>query len=131
MLRISKLTDYATVILAYLAKQPQAIQTTRVIATKTSLSVPTVSKLLKQLTRCGLLIAQRGSKGGYRLAKPAQQISIAQIIHALEGMIALTECSHHNNQCHVTQTCAVRHHWQRINHQIHATLMNISLAEMI
>src|SRR5918993_276859 len=92
VLRISKLTDYGTVILACLAGQPARLWTAAEVAECTRLALPTVSKLLKQLQRGGLVISTRGSHGGYQLARPASGITAAQILDALEGPVAITEC---------------------------------------
>ena len=94
MLRISKLTDYATVILAEpRRRQPRELQTAAEVAERTRLGLPTVSKLLKSLQRAGLVASARGAHGGYQLARPAGAISAAEIIDALEGPVAITECS--------------------------------------
>jgi FeS assembly SUF system regulator len=130
MLRISKLTDYSTVIMAYLAAHAGHGYTAKEIAGNTSINLPTVSKLLKVLTRAGLLTAQRGSKGGYSLATAANEISLASIIHALEGDTGLTECSHIQGICTMETQCAIRSNWRAINHFIYDTLQNISLADM-
>lgn len=130
MLRISKLTDYATVVMAYLANHAEQAHNAKAIAQYTHIALPTVSKLLKSLTRHKLLTAQRGSKGGYSLAVPANAISIAQIVHALEGDIALTECSHSKGSCTMETRCAVRSNWQIISNVIYKTLSKITLAEI-
>src|SRR4030081_3739791 len=91
MLRISKLTDYATVILAALAEQPEHVRTATSLAQETRIAAPTVSKLLKQLQRAGLVTSTRGLHGGYQLARPATQISAAVILWALETSVDLKE----------------------------------------
>ena len=106
MLRISRLTDYATVILASLARDDQR-RTTTDIARGCHLAAPTVSKLLKQLQRAGLVDSTRGLHGGYCLARPARQISAAAILDALEGPLALTECATGHSQCDLQGTCSV------------------------
>ena len=130
MLRISKLTDYGIVVMAYLASHQDFTQNAKQIAQNIYIALPTVSKLLKLLTRQGLLNAQRGVKGGYSLAHPANSISIAKIIAALEGDLALTECSHKKGHCVVEPRCAIRNHWQIINKAIETSLNKITLAEM-
>ncbi|EQD44502.1 Transcriptional regulator, Rrf2, partial [mine drainage metagenome] len=85
MVRISRLTDYATVLLAVLATQPERLHTAAALAQQTHVAAPTVSKLLKQLQRAGLVVSTRGLHGGYQLARPAAQISAAAILDALEG----------------------------------------------
>jgi FeS assembly SUF system regulator len=130
VLRISKLTDYATVILACLAAGTATRGTAAGIARASHLASPTVSKLLKQLQRAGLVESTRGLHGGYRLARPASQISAAAILDALEGPLALTECSTGNSQCDLQASCSVGGSWQRINHAIRQSLEEITLAEL-
>ena len=130
MLRISKLTDYATVILARLAAEPELRFTAAQIAAETHLAAPTVSKLLKQLHRKGLVMSTRGAAGGYVLARPAADITAAQILDALEGPVALTECSGTASHCGIERTCRVGHSWQRVNLAIRRSLQEISLLEL-
>jgi FeS assembly SUF system regulator len=130
VLRISKLTDYATVILASLATDPARRRTAADIASEIHLAAPTVSKLLKQLHRAGLVASTRGLHGGYQLARPAQQISAAAILDALEGPLALTECATGHSQCDLQASCTVGGSWQRINQAIHQSLEEITLAQL-
>jgi FeS assembly SUF system regulator len=130
MLRISKLTDYATLILAHLASQPVRRATAAQIAAQTGLAVPTVSKLLKQLHRRGLVQSTRGLHGGYLLARPAAQITAANIIDALEGPVALTECSGSDSHCCLESTCLVGRAWQRVTQAIRRSLQDITLLEL-
>ena len=131
MLRISKLTDYATVILAELARADAAQRAAADLARECHLALPTVSKLLKQLQRAGLVESTRGLRGGYRLARPASQISAAAILCALEGPLALTECATgEHSRCDLQPSCSVGGNWQRINHAIRQSLEEISLAEL-
>lgn len=130
MLRISKLTDYATVILARLAAEPERRFTAAQIAAETHLAAPTVSKLLKQLHRQGLVASTRGSAGGYLLARPATEITAAQILDALDGPVALTECASSTSHCGIERTCRVGHSWQRVNIAIRRSLQEISLLEL-
>ena len=130
MLRISKLTDYATVILARLAAEPERRFTAAQIAAETRLASPTVSKLLKQLHRQGMVMSTRGAAGGYVLARPATEITAAQILDALEGPVALTECAGAASHCGIERTCRVGHSWQRVNLAIRRSLQEISLQEL-
>jgi FeS assembly SUF system regulator len=131
MLRISKLTDYATVILARLAaKGPEERFTAGQIALHSHIAGPTVSKLLKQLQRAGLVDSTRGQCGGYRLARPAAQISAAAILDAMEGPLALTECAGDHSQCDLHASCGVGGSWQRINLAIRRALEEVTLAEL-
>jgi len=130
VLRISKLTDYATLILALLAGDASGRHTATELAVRSRLPVTTVSKLLKQLQRAALVESTRGLHGGYRLARPARQISAAAILDALEGPLALTECANNHSRCDLQANCSVGGSWQRINEAIRQSLHEISLAEL-
>jgi FeS assembly SUF system regulator len=130
MLRISKLTDYGTVILACLAGQPGRLWTATEVAECTHIGLPTVSKLLKKLQRSGLVISTRGSQGGYQLAQPAADITAAHILDALEGPFAITECSGAHSTCGLESNCRVGHTWQRVNAAIRRALTDVSLAQL-
>jgi FeS assembly SUF system regulator len=130
MLRISRLTDYATVLLATLASEPQRVQTAASLAEQTRIAAPTASKLLKQLHRAGLVSSTRGLHGGYQLARPAAQISAAAILDALEGPVALTDCSAGHGQCEIEESCRVGRVWQRLNLAIRRALYEVSLAQL-
>jgi FeS assembly SUF system regulator len=130
MVRISRLTDYATVLLAVLAAQPERVQTATALAEQTHIGAATVSKLLKQLQRAGLVSSTRGLHGGYQLARPATQISAAAILDALEGPVALTDCSVAHGQCDIEDSCRVGRVWQRLNLAIRRSLGEVSLAQL-
>ena len=130
MLRISRLTDYATVLLAALAEEPARVQTAAALAERTRIASPTVSKLMKQLHRAGLVVSTRGLHGGYQLSRPAAQISAAAILDALEGPPALTDCAAGHGHCEIEQTCRVGRVWQRLNLAIRRSLYDISLAQL-
>ncbi len=131
MLRISKMADYAAMIMGYLAANPTAILTAKEIAAHTMLAEPTVSKLLKLLTNNGLLMSHRGASGGYSIKRAAEKISIAQIISAIEGNIAVTECALNNEICLLETTCASRSAWMKVNVIVKQALEKISLKEFI
>jgi FeS assembly SUF system regulator len=130
MLRISKLTDYGTVILACLASQPARLWSAAEVADRTRVGLPTVSKLLKKLQRAGLVVSTRGSHGGYQLARAAGEITAAHILDALEGPFAITECSGQHSTCDLESNCRVGHAWQRVNGAIRRALTDISLAQL-
>ena len=129
MLRISRLTDYATVILASLADG--GLASAADIAQRTRIGLPTVSKLLKELQHAGLVRSVRGARGGYQLARPAASINAAEIIDAVEGPVALTECAGGAGNCGIEATCLVGHGWQRISRAIRHALVDVSLAELV
>ena len=130
MLRMSKLTDYGTMVLAQLAANDGALCTAGQVADATHLGQPTVSKLLKALVRAGLVVSTRGAQGGYALARPADSISAAEIIDALEGPVAITECSSGNGGCSLESFCRVGMAWQRINQSIRIALDGVSLKDL-
>jgi FeS assembly SUF system regulator len=131
MLRIGRLTDYGIVLMRYVAARPQGVHTANEIAAAAALPLPTVSKLLRKLAREGLLVSQRGVKGGYGLARPPQETSVADIITAIEGPIALTLCSVPKpSDCEYEPGCPLRGHWQMINEEIRAALDRIRLSEL-
>lgn len=130
MLRMNRLTDYATVLLAALAGEPGRVQTAASLAEQTRIAAPTVCKLLKQLQRAALVTSTRGPRGGYQLARPAAQISAAAILDALEGPLALTDCSAGHGNCEIEDTCRVGRVWQRLNLAIRRSLYEVSLAQL-
>jgi FeS assembly SUF system regulator len=131
MLRVTKLADYGIVMLTHVAGRGGVTHNARDIAREVRLPLPMVSKILKQLVRGGLLISQRGTKGGYGLARDPEQITVAQIIRALEGPIAVTQCTDKiRGDCDIETKCPVRTNWFMINQAIHGALQKITLAEM-
>lgn len=130
MLRISRLTDYGTMVLAELAARQPTLCSAGQVADTTRIAHPTVSKLLKSLARAGLVTSERGSHGGYTLARPAADITAAEIIDALEGPLSITECSATDGQCDFERWCHVGTAWQQINARIRAALGEVSLADL-
>ncbi|MBS0571608.1 MAG: SUF system Fe-S cluster assembly regulator [Proteobacteria bacterium] len=131
MLRVSKLTDYATEVMAALAAAPARVHSAQELAERVRLEVPTVSKLLKQLAQAGLVESFRGVNGGYRLARDPARISVADIVTAMEGPIGMTECSAQAGLCDHESHCGVRVNWQRINDAIAGALAGVTLADML
>lgn len=130
MLRMSKLTDYGTVVMTFLAREPDRVYAASEIAGRVQVTAPTVSKILKILAREGLVVSHRGVKGGYSLARPAAEISMVEIIDALEGPVGLTECGSSPGLCGQESSCSVRANWQRINVAVRQALAGVTLAEM-
>jgi FeS assembly SUF system regulator len=130
MLRISKLSDYAIIILGHMAKAPGSTYAATDLAESARVAGPTVSKVLKALARAQILNSTRGAKGGYQLSRPPEQTTIASIIAALEGPIALTECSLENTQCEQSHSCHVRGNWSVLNRAIQTALESVTLADM-
>lgn len=130
MLRISKLTDYGTVVMTYLARENGRLHSVSEIAGEIRLAAPTVSKILKQLVHERLVVSHRGVKGGYNLGRPSADISMLEIIDALEGRVGLTECGSSPGLCTQESLCSIRTNWQRINSAVREALAGVSLAEM-
>lgn len=131
MLRVTKLTDYASFVLTLLAGAPERVHSAAELAERTHLETPTVSKLLKALAQAGLVEAFRGANGGYRLAKPAAQIRLIAIVEAIEGPLGMTECSLHDGDCGIQDHCGVRANWRRINDVVVDALASVTLAQML
>lgn len=127
MLRISKLTDYGTVVMVSLAKRAPQLSSARDIAEATHLAIPTVSKLLKRLTAAGLLSSIRGAAGGYRLQRHPSEISVAQIIYALDEQRGLTECSQSHSACSLHHVCHIQNNWRAISSAVESALESVSL----
>lgn len=132
MIRIAKLTDYAVVLLVFMARAPQGVvHAARDLADESGLPLPTVSKVLKCLSREGLVASHRGARGGYTLAKAPTAIRVSEIISAMEGPVAVTECNGNCNvACELESTCPVRDNWQVINAVVQRSLANFTLADM-
>lgn len=129
MLRVSRLTDYATGVMTCLAAQAGAVLSAAQVAEAARLELPTVSKLLKRLTQAGLVESFRGANGGYRLARAPQTISIAAIVEAVEGPLGMTDCSA-GSTCERERHCSVRGNWLRISDIVAAALRGITLADL-
>ena len=130
MLRISKLTDYGTLVLAHLAIHRDHLSSAGQVADATRIGQATVSKLLKSLAHAGLVTSERGVQGGYALARAPELISAAEIIDALDGPVAITECSSSEGSCTLEEFCQVGSAWQRINIGIRKALQQVSLADL-
>jgi FeS assembly SUF system regulator len=130
MVRLSKLTDYAVVVLLRIASG-QTVQTASGLAAATGIPEPTVAKVLKLLASSGLAASSRGARGGYRLARPVAEISVADVITAIDGPIALTACVDGGfTGCDISGVCAVHGRWSIVNDAIRAALSGITLAEL-
>ena len=131
MLRVTKLTDYATVVLTVLAARPGEVLSAPELAEQAGLEAPTVAKVLKPLAAAGLVAGFRGANGGYRLARAAADINLVEIVEAMEGPLAMTECSVHDGQCGIEAFCGVRANWRRINDVVADALRGVTLAQML
>lgn len=133
MLKISRLADYGIVLLTFMAKEPRdEVFTARDLANTTCLPLPMVSKVLKLLARGNLLDSHRGVKGGYSLSRCSELISLADIISALDGPIALTTCLESSeNCCGIETNCYTKSYWTVVNNRVVKALQTLSLAEMV
>lgn len=133
MIRIAKLTDYGIVLLTHYARDGgPTVLNARDLAAEASLPLPTVSKLLKLLSKAGLLASHRGVSGGYSLARRPTEITVAEIIGALEGPIAVTECSSESHGlCTLEAVCPTQSNWRKINTAVRRALDDLTLADMV
>jgi len=131
MFRLNRLTDYAVVVMAQMAQDGEEMRTALQIAQSTGVPQPTVAKLLNALAKDALVSSHRGATGGYTLSRPADQITVAEIIQALEGPIALTACvDGSGGHCDVETFCPMRGNWDKVNKAIHGALSQVTLADM-
>ncbi|MBV1832889.1 SUF system Fe-S cluster assembly regulator [Novacetimonas pomaceti] len=128
MLKLSKLTDYAVVALVRLG-QKEEVTTSPVLSRSTGIPEPTIAKVLKVLAAQGIVISQRGARGGYRLARPLDKISVAAVIQAIDGPISLTTCVD-GGECDARSTCGLVGQWDAVNSAILGALSAISLSDM-
>jgi FeS assembly SUF system regulator len=130
MFRMTKMTDYGILLLTqFAAHEDRPVFTARELAQESRLPLPTVGKLLKQLSHGGLLASQRGTRGGYSLARAPREISVASIIATLEGPVAITECNG-AIRCEHESFCSTKPNWQIINETVRASLEDLTLADM-
>jgi FeS assembly SUF system regulator len=131
MFKVNKMTDYATVVLIAIARSDE-VQSTQRLASQTGIPLPTVAKIMKSLGRAGLVVSHRGATGGYVLLRPAAKISVADVIQAVEGPIALTACADTSDeQCNIQTLCPVQGKWNRVNTAVRSALEEVTLADMV
>lgn len=130
MLRLSRLADYGVMVMAHIAAEPQGVHNATDAAAATGLPGPTVAKIMAKLSKAGLLASQRGAHGGYRLISPPAEVSVADIVTALDGPIALTQCSSGPSVCDRENLCVSRRGINRVNTAIRTALEGVTLAEL-
>ncbi|HEY0900752.1 MAG TPA: SUF system Fe-S cluster assembly regulator [Micavibrio sp.] len=131
MLKLSRLTDYAVVVLAEMSRTQGTLQAASSLSAKTGLPEPTVAKILKTLSRNGLITSVRGVAGGYKLERAADALPVSLIIAAMEGPISLTSCvSGSHDSCALEGTCSMTGRWNPVNAAINAALEKVTLADM-
>jgi FeS assembly SUF system regulator len=131
MIILSKLADYGVIVATHLAAEPERQLTAAALADEVRLPRATVAKILKSLAHAGLVTATRGATGGYRLARAARLISVAEVVTAIDGDIGLTQCSVHVAECTRTDYCPTRPHWTAINRAVAEALAAVSLDAML
>lgn len=131
MIRLSRLTDYAFALLTQMVRESKSVWAASDLAERTGLPLPTVAKIMKRLTKSGIITARRGALGGYSLAKTAHTLSIAAIIEAIDGPIAITDCTEGgNHSCRVEPICPMSAGWNMVNRAIRQAMEGVSLADM-
>jgi FeS assembly SUF system regulator len=131
MIRLSKLTDYAVVVMTAMMRSDAAMHAAGALADRTGLPAPTVSKLLKLLAKAGLVTSHRGAAGGYSLATSPDLITVAAIIGAIDGPIALVDCvDGAEGACGVESLCARKGNWDKVNQAVRQALEGVTLADM-
>jgi FeS assembly SUF system regulator len=131
MIRLSRLTDYGIVLLTHMAMgERDAMHTAQALADASGVPLPTVSKLLGELSHAGLVVSHRGRRGGYGLTRPPEAITVAEIIRALEGPVSLTECTEVAGACTLEPICPARGPWIAINRAIQRTLERLPLSAL-
>jgi FeS assembly SUF system regulator len=132
MIKVSKLADYAVVVLAALARSDNALMTASGISAGTGLPEPTVAKVMKLLAKENILQSIRGASGGYKLAAALDQITVADIIRIVDGPISLTSCvDSAGSMCGYQSRCAVKGRWNGVNDAIQNALEGVTLADMM
>lgn len=131
MIRLSRLTDYGIVVMSHMAADRSSVVTARFLSERSKLPLPTVSKVLKILSKAKLIESQRGVNGGYQLARLPEQINVVEMIDALEGPIAMTKCSSADKElCQIDEHCPVKDPWQKINVVVRGALSKLTLRDM-
>lgn len=129
-MQVSRMADYAVLVIHHMSQQPGALHNAADVATALNLGAPTVMKIMKQLTKGGILNSTRGVKGGYQLARATTCISVANVVEAIDGPICLTRCQHKNNTCQIKECCDLEGSWQLINDEVRATLQKICIHDL-
>ena len=131
MIRLNRLTDYGVVLMVQLSRSGDRVLTARQLSAETGVPLPTVAKILKQLTSARLITSQRGAGGGYALSRAADDISAAQIIAVLEGPVVLTACVEDSlEHCCIEALCPMSGNWNKVNLAIRGALEAVTLADM-
>ncbi|GAB5470994.1 MAG: SUF system Fe-S cluster assembly regulator [Rhodospirillales bacterium] len=131
MFRLNRLTDYAVVVLSQMQPKERGLTSAQSLSEQSGVPLPTVAKLLNLLSRDGVVTSYRGAAGGYCLSRPANEISVATIVEAIEGPIALTACAEGSlDPCDVQSICPMAGNWNEVNNAIRSALDAVSLQDM-
>lgn len=130
MFKINRLTDYAAVVMLSLSKYPEVSSSAAEVSQRTGIAYPTVSKVLKLLLESKLVVSHRGVRGGYVLTRPAEQISLAELVEAIEGGLSVTSCCAEAGDCIRIESCGTKSNWQLINRALLVLFQSISLRDM-
>ncbi|PCJ30928.1 MAG: SUF system Fe-S cluster assembly regulator [Gammaproteobacteria bacterium] len=131
MLRMGKLTDYGIVLMSHLSSSVYQKYSAHTLSDAVNMPLPTVRKVLKSLSQYGLLVSERGVQGGYSLSRSPKKISVAEIIAAIEGPIALTECVSDDTHCEQEDHCDIQTNWEKINNAVFHALDEVKLSDML
>ncbi|MBP9050752.1 MAG: SUF system Fe-S cluster assembly regulator [Alphaproteobacteria bacterium] len=132
MIRLSKLSDYAIVVLSLLAAAHGKVHTASSLAERTGIPEPTVAKVLKLLSRQGVIVSIRGVNGGYKMERSPAEVTVTELIVALEGPISVTDCATSEiHECGIQELCPLKGRWQKVNQVIKSALDTLSLADML
>jgi FeS assembly SUF system regulator len=131
MIKIGKIADYALIIMAHMAANKGKLRNSNDIAEATHVAMPTVSKILKLLVGGGLLESVRGKNGGYLLNKSGNNISVVEVIEAIDGPISITDCVTELHDCGMKNLCGMQSGWQKVNVKIKNTLEDVKVSDFI
>ena len=130
-MRLSHLADYAVVLMTAAARYPAGARLSATeLSADTGVPLPTAQKLMGQLAACGLLSSARGAGGGFALARPAKDITLADIVEAVEGPIAMSACSDGKFDCALDAHCRVKPHMGIVGNAVRGALGAVSLTEL-
>ena len=132
MIRVSRMADYGVVAMTHIARRADDLHTAASVAEATGVPLPSATKLLKLLAKHEILASQRGAHGGYMLKRRPADVSVADLIVAIDGPIALADCLQgEDSACGLESFCSIRNPWQKVSEAIRVALEEVSLAEMI
>ena len=130
MFKINRLTDYAAAILLSLSDYPSVSSSAAEVSQRTGIAYPTVSKVLKLLLDSQLVISHRGVRGGYVLARSIKDVSLAQLVEAIEGGVNVTSCCVDNGECVRAESCGTKNNWRLVNRSLVMLFESVSLSDM-